>query len=153
MSIDMKEELETRKAVLVVDDSDQICRMMKRRLAPFFEKVFTAGDPEEATQILEEHEVSHILCDFDLGRHRGGGCDRPSLCEAVAPGVSQCRAGGDLHGWGYGQPATAGGGGRGGVQGGRARGRGGGAALRGPGVTEVKQHASQARAPPAASAL
>ena len=67
MSMDMKEEFELRRAVLVVDDSDQICRMMKRRLAPFFEKVFTAGDPKEATRILEEHEVRHILCDFDLG--------------------------------------------------------------------------------------
>jgi CheY-like chemotaxis protein len=73
MSIDMKEELETRKAVLVVDDSDQICRMMKRRLAPFFEKVFTAADPKEATRILEEHEVTHVLCDFDLGTGVGEG--------------------------------------------------------------------------------
>ena len=73
MSIDMKEELETRKAVLVVDDSDQICRMMKRRLTPFFEKVFTAADPKEATRILEEHEVTHVLCDFDLGAGTGAG--------------------------------------------------------------------------------
>jgi CheY-like chemotaxis protein len=73
MSMDTKEELEMRKAVLVVDDSDQICRMMKRRLAPFFEKVFTADDPEEATRILEEREVSHVLCDFDLGAGAGAG--------------------------------------------------------------------------------
>jgi PleD family two-component response regulator len=52
MSMDVKEEFELRRAVLVVDDSDQICRMMKRRLAPFFEKVFTAADPKEATRIL-----------------------------------------------------------------------------------------------------
>jgi CheY-like chemotaxis protein len=62
-----------KKSVLVVDDSDQICRMMKRRLTPFFEKVFTAADPKEATRILEEHEVTHVLCDFDLGTGVGEG--------------------------------------------------------------------------------
>ena len=62
-----------KKSAFVHDDGNQIRRMRKRRLVPFFEKVFTAGGSQEATQILEEHDVSHIQFDFnlDLGASAG----------------------------------------------------------------------------------
>jgi CheY-like chemotaxis protein len=67
MRIEMKENVIPRKTVLVVDDNEQICRAMSRRLGPLFDEVFVATDPREAARILEDSFVTHVLCDFDLG--------------------------------------------------------------------------------------
>ena len=60
-----------KKCVLIVDDYDQITRLMKWALRSSFERVFSASDPAAATRILENHDVTHLLCDYCLGV--GGG--------------------------------------------------------------------------------
>jgi len=56
-----------KNVLLVVDDNEYVAETTVRHLASKFDSVFAATDPHRATQILEEHQVSHILCGFCLG--------------------------------------------------------------------------------------
>ena len=38
-----------------------------------FDHVFIASDPVDAARILGEREITHLLCDFDLGVGEGPG--------------------------------------------------------------------------------
>ena len=57
----------TERALLVVDDNGYVADATMRLFATRFDKVFMATGPNEATQILEENIISHILCGLSLG--------------------------------------------------------------------------------------
>lgn len=80
-----------RRVVLVVDDEPVFCRAMARLLGRSFDAVLLAGTPEEAEQILETNPVTHLVCDYRLGRALPPGTvfvakwrERfPNICRAV----------------------------------------------------------------------
>ena len=63
--------LSKKKNVLVVDDYNQISRLMERALRTSFDAVFTASDPADASRVLEKHHITHLLCDLHLEAGRG----------------------------------------------------------------------------------
>ena len=57
-----------RRVLLAVDDSQSMPRMYARILMAEFDEVLTANTPKEAEQLLRSNEVTHIICDYDLGK-------------------------------------------------------------------------------------
>ncbi len=53
--------------LLIVDDDELICRGVLRQLRGQFEHVYFATRPDDAERILEEFEVTTLVCDYDLG--------------------------------------------------------------------------------------
>ena len=56
------------RVLLIVDDEIEICRLLERSLARDFDQVHTAGSAADANAILEQHAVTHVVCDLYLGR-------------------------------------------------------------------------------------
>jgi CheY-like chemotaxis protein len=59
---------EPQRLALIVDDEPLFCRAMSRLLGPAFDEVHTATNPDEAEQLLEEHPITHLVCDYRLGQ-------------------------------------------------------------------------------------
>jgi CheY-like chemotaxis protein len=58
---------EKRLVALVVDDDVQVCRIVARLVGTVFDEVLTTTSPDEASEILKHHAVTHLLSDFDFG--------------------------------------------------------------------------------------
>ncbi len=57
------------RVLLIVEDDEQVSKMLENLLAEEFDVVLVADGPAMAEQILEEHPpVTHLLCDRELGR-------------------------------------------------------------------------------------
>ena len=83
------------RILLVVDDDPLICRMLSRRLSSSFEALRTACTKKEAEAWLGKEEISHLICDYNLGdgiprgtelvaswRKSPSACRAPSSCSA-----------------------------------------------------------------------
>ena len=55
---------EKQRQVLVVDDEDDVCVLMKFILEPLGYSVYTAVDGEEALRLLQEQQVAVVLVDL-----------------------------------------------------------------------------------------
>ena len=53
--------------LLIVDDDDIFLRSIKTFLKSHVANIFTAVNPHEATEILKQHPVNVLVCDYDLG--------------------------------------------------------------------------------------
>lgn len=78
------------KVVLVVDDEPVFCRAMERLLGRSFEAVLVAETPAEAEQLLEANPVTHLVCDYRLGRSLPPGTVYVAKWRERYPGI--CRA-------------------------------------------------------------
>lgn len=56
-----------KNIVLLVDDQQLILKHLSRMLRSHFSQILTATTPAQAEQLLRQHEVTHIVCDYDLG--------------------------------------------------------------------------------------
>ncbi len=56
------------RILLIVDDSEKVRTTLRRLLSSAFDEVFLSANPNEAEQLLGQHDISHILCDYDLGK-------------------------------------------------------------------------------------
>lgn len=64
-----------KRVVLIVDDSAIVLRTASRILKPHFDDVFIADSPDDAAAVLEQHRVTHLFCDNDLGKDLPLGID------------------------------------------------------------------------------
>ena len=55
------------RCVLVVDDDRFVTRSLLRSLQSDFGTVLTADCPESAERLLRQFQVTHLVCDYDLG--------------------------------------------------------------------------------------
>ena len=53
--------------LLVVDDDPRLCRMVSRRLESSFNTLHTASTLKEANRWLDKEEITHLICDHNLG--------------------------------------------------------------------------------------
>lgn len=53
--------------VLIIDDEMLVVRMLQRVLKKYADNLYTASTPEDARQVLRNHTVSLVVCDFNLG--------------------------------------------------------------------------------------
>lgn len=53
--------------LLIVDDCEEVVYMARRFLSLKFENVWIATSPSEATRILKDQKITHLLCDLCLG--------------------------------------------------------------------------------------
>jgi CheY-like chemotaxis protein len=56
-----------RRVALVVDDEPAFCRALTRLLGDSFDEVLVATIPAQAEQLLENHPITHLVCDYRLG--------------------------------------------------------------------------------------
>jgi response regulator RpfG family c-di-GMP phosphodiesterase len=57
-----------QKVALVVDDEQVICNMMVRVLSRYFDEVLAARTPIDAERLLTENQITHMVCDCNLGK-------------------------------------------------------------------------------------
>ncbi len=57
-----------RRVLLVVDDDENVCKALRRLLRRDFDEVMTAKSSSEAGSLLESKSVTHLICDYWLGR-------------------------------------------------------------------------------------
>ena len=62
------DDLERRRILLIVDDDPRICRALSRRLLSSFDTLRTACTQREAESWLGRERISHLICDYDLGK-------------------------------------------------------------------------------------
>ena len=55
------------RTLLVVDDEPAVRRSFTRLFARIFDRVLVASDADEAEDLLEAAEVTHLVCDLWLG--------------------------------------------------------------------------------------
>ena len=55
-----------RRSVLLLDDSEQVLKILSRHLRRRFDAIFTATDSTNAEKILEEQEISTLVCDHGV---------------------------------------------------------------------------------------
>lgn len=55
------------KIAMAVDDSEIVLKSFRRVLSQGFDEVFTASNPIEAEAVLQQCQVTHVVCDFHLG--------------------------------------------------------------------------------------
>ena len=56
----------TMKQLLVVDDNLPVAELFKAFAEKKFDEVHLASKAVEAHEILNNHQITHILCDWDL---------------------------------------------------------------------------------------
>ena len=79
------------RCVLVVDDDRLVTRSLYRSLRDEFGTVLTADSPEAAERLLRQFQVTHLVCDYDLGGQWPPGSQLihawrerfPSICKAL----------------------------------------------------------------------
>ena len=72
MGMKMERKKALLKAVaLIVDDDEQIVRMMKRRMISYFDEVITCTTPQSVTETLRDRPITHLICDYHLGDATG----------------------------------------------------------------------------------
>ena len=77
--------METRRTLLVVDDDPHIQSLLQDFLGSLGYVVLTAGDGEQALQLLRQHPVHAVLADLQLPKL--GGLELLREIKAVAPGL------------------------------------------------------------------
>ena len=78
---------QTPRIGLVVDDSERIIEALTPRLGKFFDECYGATSPAEAEAILQNHQVTHLVCDFDLGGEHPVGTDLVKKWRLQYPGI------------------------------------------------------------------
>jgi DNA-binding NtrC family response regulator len=56
-----------QRVLLIVDDEEDIYKLLKRSLGSEFDQVHVAGCAADAESILGSHTVTHLICDLYLG--------------------------------------------------------------------------------------
>ena len=85
---DGRDGLHQRPAsVLVVDDDEVVCRTLKRILRRCADVVYTASNKAEALSILDEHLVSILVCDFNLGENEPKGTTLTEQLRHLYPSI------------------------------------------------------------------
>jgi len=75
-------------AILLVDDEELVRRTMARALARYFPEVLTAANQTEAEQMLEHREVTHVICDWNLGEGHPKGTEIVPLWRERWPSIT-----------------------------------------------------------------
>ena len=81
----------SHRTLLIVDDDRSVCRALTRLLGRSFDEVLSAGSSGDAASILQKSRVTHLICDYCLGRDEplgvelvpGWRADHPSIQCAV----------------------------------------------------------------------
>lgn len=68
------EEMSSR-VLLVVDDDRMVCKALARLLGRAFDVILTAESSKDAVSILKNSDVTHLICDYSLGRDEPLGVD------------------------------------------------------------------------------
>jgi len=74
---------------LLVDDHELVRRTMARALTKYFPEVLTAANQTEAEQMLEHREVTHVICDWNLGENHPKGNELVPLWRDRWPSISR----------------------------------------------------------------
>ena len=77
------------RTLLIVDDDRAVCRALTRLLGRSFETVMSAGSSGDAASILSTSSVTHLICDYWLGRDEPLGVDLVPYWRAHHPSI-QC---------------------------------------------------------------
>ena len=56
-----------KTTLLIVDDEELVCRGISRSFKRCFDQVYFATHPDEAERILQQGEVTSLVCDYHLG--------------------------------------------------------------------------------------
>lgn len=54
------------RSVLLLDDNEQVLKILSRHLKRRFDAIFTATDPASAERILKEQAISTLVCDHGV---------------------------------------------------------------------------------------
>jgi len=85
----MNHETPSQKIVLLVDDEPLVLRSISRVLKRRFDVVLTASNQAEAEKHLEEHTVTHVVCDYHLGADQPRGTTLLSEWRGQHPGIER----------------------------------------------------------------
>jgi len=86
--VNASETLATTCSVLVVDDHGLVRETLARALRRHFFEVLTAADREEAERALEHHTVTHLVCDWNLGKDHPRGTELVPLWRERWPSIT-----------------------------------------------------------------
>lgn len=83
--------LAAKRVLLVVDDDTNVCRALMRLLGRYFDDVVTASTSIDARSLLKKRNITHVICDYCLGKDQPLGIDliprwreeHPSIRHAV----------------------------------------------------------------------
>jgi CheY-like chemotaxis protein len=56
-----------KTTLLIVDDEELVCRGILRNFRHCFDQIFFATHPDDAERILQQAEVTNLVCDYYLG--------------------------------------------------------------------------------------
>ena len=78
---------EKKTSLLIIDDDEQILRLLRRFLSKHFDSLATAGKLGEAEQYLKNHNVTHLVSDLNLGPNEPNGFDIVTRLRRLYPDI------------------------------------------------------------------